>query len=896
MTFGNILYTIILYPLVQIIEIAFFIFNKLFSNTGIAILGVSLTVTLLCLPLYVVAEHWQQVERDTQSKLKSGIDRIKSTFKGDEQYMILSTFYRQNHYHPIMALRSSFGLLIQIPFFMAAYSCLSKMPALQGQSFLFIKDMGIPDSIFYIGKLPVNILPIAMTLINIIAGAIYCKGFPFKEKAQIYGMALIFLVILYNSPAGLVLYWTMNNVFSLIKNIFYKMKHPVKVLYYCMCFSILFVVVYILFIYDGGASPKKRLTASIPLLLLIGIPLYIKCIEWLFSKPLKPIIENSKKRFALFIYASISLVLLLGLVLPSSLISSSVQEFSNIGTFNSPNAFLLHSFLQSFGIFIFWTSCIYFLFHEKIQTLISVGFTSLLFCSLINVYAFAGYYGSMDITLKFIGGIANQSSPFILFNLISTLIVFIIPVLFLSIKKFNIIKYVNILSIFVLGLISILNIFNIKSEYKKFQISKNNQEISETSLNTKFNLSKNGKNVVIIMLDRAESSYFEYILKDNPELSSIYSGFTYYPNTLSFNGHTLMGSPAIYGGYEYTPVESNKRANLSLSQKHNEATLVIPRVLTEQSNFTAQMYDTSWGNFSYISDMSFTNEYEKINGGILNGRYTGDFKKNLESYDETLIQNSVIRNLFFVSLFRVSPAILRPIIYYKGSWWVNEDISDVDSFIDWYGQLYFMPELTSFDNKNNSLIIFTNEATHSNENIDNLNIVNHSLSFPNDSNGYGINVACIEAIGNWLNYLKENNVYDNTRIIIVADHGIGYGPTAELKFNDAYIDGYPKDSLNPLLLVKDFNSFDNLKTDFSFMTNADTPSIAFKDLVDNPINPFTNKIVNSEWKNNGVIITTDDIFMPHHSKSNNLFTIKDSSLFYIKDDIFNDFNWTQLNK
>ena len=105
MSFANILYTMILYPLVQLIEISFKLFDKLFDNTGIAILGVSFTVTLLCLPLYIVAEKWQQIERDTQAKLKPGIDRIKQTFKGDEQYMILSTFYRQNHYHPMMALR-----------------------------------------------------------------------------------------------------------------------------------------------------------------------------------------------------------------------------------------------------------------------------------------------------------------------------------------------------------------------------------------------------------------------------------------------------------------------------------------------------------------------------------------------------------------------------------------------------------------------------------------------------------------------------------------------------------------------------------------------------------------------------------------------------------------------
>ena len=74
------------------------------------------------------------------------------------------------------------------------------MEALKGQSFLFIKDMGAPDRLFAIGSFYVNILPIAMTAINIIAGAIYTKGFATKEKVQIYGMALVFLVLLYNSP------------------------------------------------------------------------------------------------------------------------------------------------------------------------------------------------------------------------------------------------------------------------------------------------------------------------------------------------------------------------------------------------------------------------------------------------------------------------------------------------------------------------------------------------------------------------------------------------------------------------------------------------------------------------------------------------------------------------
>jgi hypothetical protein len=59
----NIFYTTIIYPLVQIIEVIYRTGHKLFENTGLAIICVSLAVTFLCLPLYVVAEKCQQLEQ-----------------------------------------------------------------------------------------------------------------------------------------------------------------------------------------------------------------------------------------------------------------------------------------------------------------------------------------------------------------------------------------------------------------------------------------------------------------------------------------------------------------------------------------------------------------------------------------------------------------------------------------------------------------------------------------------------------------------------------------------------------------------------------------------------------------------------------------------------------------
>ena len=123
----TILYNAIIYPLELLIEFFFIFFDKSFDDYGLAIVGISMVVNLLALPLYHVAETLQRKERDTRIRLAPGIDRIKAAFKGDEQYMILSTFYRQNHYHPAYALRSSVSLLIQVPFFIAAYQFLSNL-------------------------------------------------------------------------------------------------------------------------------------------------------------------------------------------------------------------------------------------------------------------------------------------------------------------------------------------------------------------------------------------------------------------------------------------------------------------------------------------------------------------------------------------------------------------------------------------------------------------------------------------------------------------------------------------------------------------------------------------------------------------------------------------------
>jgi len=428
------LYNLIIYPLIQIIEVVYLVVWKVFKNSGYAVLGVSVAVTFLCLPLYIIAENWQERERNIQKKLKPGIDRIKAVFKGDEQYMILSTYYKQNHYHPMMALRSSFGLLIQIPFFIAAYTYLSHLEELRGFSFWFIKDLGAPDAMFKIGNFNVNVLPIAMTLINCIAGAIYTKGFGLKDKLQIYGMAGIFLVLLYNSPAGLVLYWTMNNILSLVKNIFYKLKHPLKVLYICLCFGVIAMDYYLLFIHHGFLH--RRLMLIIAVSLILVAPLLIRFVNYLLKTVFKPLMDNQKICTILFFASAILLVTMIGYVLPSFVIASSPQEFSFIDNYKSPFYFLFNATNQALGFLIFWPACIYFLFGKKIKTLLSVIFSIGALGALINAFIFAGDYGMLSPILTFSdAGVLKAPSSTNILNLMVLTIPIILVLLLVALNK-----------------------------------------------------------------------------------------------------------------------------------------------------------------------------------------------------------------------------------------------------------------------------------------------------------------------------------------------------------------------------------------------------------------------------------------------------------------------------
>ena len=98
---------------------------------------------------------------------------------------------------------------------------------------------------------------------------------------------------------------------------------------------------------------------------------------------------------------------------------------------------------------------------------------------------------------------------------------------------------------------------------------------------------------------------------------------------------------------------------------------------------------------------------------------------------------------------------------------------------------------------------------------------------------YQVNMAAMIQLGKWFDYMREKDVFDNTRIILVADHGTSLQQWGELQIDEETDVSF----CYPLLMVKDFNS-EEFTVSEEFMTNGDVPAIAMKDIIDNPRNPF----------------------------------------------------------
>ena len=839
-TVSGYLFTLIVEPLRLLFEFVFFWAYSITHNAGLSIVFLSLVINILLLPLYLRAERIEKQQNAKKRDMKCWCDKIKASFTGDERIMMLQAYYRECNYKPADVFKESISLFLQIPFFIAAYSYLSNLNLLSGCSLWLIKDLGLPDSLICIGDIRINLLPVLMTAINIIAGFLYSdKKGSIKDKLKLILLALVFLVLLYNSPAGLVFYWTLNNLFSLLKNLV------------------------------ANFINKRK-----------------------FSKSLIQTEPVSSRNDMVLIYLSCSvLAVLTGFVIPAGIVSQSPMELTNtfITDIHSPALYLVNSTLTAIGAFMIWIPIFIYLIKGKHSKKISYAFVSFALIGMINAFLFNKDFGLLS-------GILTYEYP-MSFQIKEIVINFLADVAIASIVYFvgyKMTKYIKpLISILLISSVFMGSTFGYVS-YKNYDSDLKINAYDDISVP----LTSTGENVIVIMMDRMIGAYLPYIFDEHPEIKEQFDGFTYYPNTISFGSHTNTGAPALFGGYEYTPERINSRSDELLVDKHNEALQLLPTIFSK-NGWRVTVGDQPYANYKWLFDTSLYDENDNINA------YTFSLSIRNELTDEAGadLEEHLNRNFFCYGLMRTLPYFIQPLVYSDGTYnhfysvslqngqpgvYLREELA-LESLID-------LTEIT--DESQNCFFIYSNQLTHaddlndlSEKKYDEPLVVDNVPMYMDDikdyKHFYSNTEACI-LLGNYFDYLRMNNVYDNTRIIIVADHGQGLNNFDDLLVMDLGIDA---EWYNPILMVKDFNQT-GFTTSNEFMTNADTPFLAVNGIFENPCNPFTNAPITDEGnKESEQYIYCSDRY---NVLFNNGTQFKDTDGYWlvVHDNIWDDENWS----
>lgn len=195
-------------------------------NYGLVLIVFAFLVKIVLYPL----THKSFVSMQKMKDLAPKIEEVKTKYKDEPQKLQKETFalYKKEKINP---LSGCIPLLFQMPILIPIYNVFYSTIELRGQGFVgWITDLSIPDTVTilhtglpFIGDFPINPLPIIMTALTFIqqrltpmttgGGPTTSQG---QQKMMMYLMPLVFFFIFNQFASGLVLYWTVYNVLTMI--------------------------------------------------------------------------------------------------------------------------------------------------------------------------------------------------------------------------------------------------------------------------------------------------------------------------------------------------------------------------------------------------------------------------------------------------------------------------------------------------------------------------------------------------------------------------------------------------------------------------------------------------------------------------------------------------------
>jgi len=180
---------------------------------GWSIILVTVIIKLLIWPLTGI----QTRSAKRMAKIQEPLKALREQFKDNPQRMQQETLklFRENKVNPVAGC---LPLFIQLPIFIGLYYMLRSASELRYAPFLWFNDLSMPETVGHLWGIPVHILPFLMTATMMLQMRLTPTPSTDPIQRRMFQfMPLIFFFICYSFPSGLVLYWTVQNVFTIFQ-------------------------------------------------------------------------------------------------------------------------------------------------------------------------------------------------------------------------------------------------------------------------------------------------------------------------------------------------------------------------------------------------------------------------------------------------------------------------------------------------------------------------------------------------------------------------------------------------------------------------------------------------------------------------------------------------------
>src|SRR4051812_38648682 len=212
----------ILQPLIDINEAVLrFWHNDVGLSWGASIIGLTVVIRMLILPLTFKQVRSMQALQRLQPEMK----KIQQRFKDDKQrqQQAMMEFYREHQVNP---LGSCLPLILQFPFFIGLYQTL--------RSDQFQQEVGDGGKFFFIPDITEPLTGAALVVMIVLyvstqLASSYVSSFNVQDKNQkrlLFIFPFIFVPVVINFEAGLLVYWITTNLWTIGQQLFVRKFLP----------------------------------------------------------------------------------------------------------------------------------------------------------------------------------------------------------------------------------------------------------------------------------------------------------------------------------------------------------------------------------------------------------------------------------------------------------------------------------------------------------------------------------------------------------------------------------------------------------------------------------------------------------------------------------------------